>query len=283
MRYITLLIFGACLSLGGCTLRNSQVTACQAEKAQLLTTIRTQRDTTRSLQNQVASLESRLDQSEKELARAGTGARLSSVPTGAGDPPRSAPSPTPAPSTIRSEGLPWRSPGSKTEQDPPPRDNRRGGINGSGGTSLLALARRDRRVEYDASAHAAKINVPLAFEDKSATISAEGKRQLDDLARLLKSDDARELRVMVAGYAAGKPPAAGANDGDERFTSARQLGTARAQAVADYLDRHGIAQERLAVSGSGTRSDGASSGVQVYLLEADTPAVAWPADKTIRR
>src|SRR5205823_8293072 len=120
----------------------------------------------------------------------------------------------------------------------------RGEINrGAGGTTLLALARRDRRVEYNAAAHAARMDVSVAFEGKSATLTAEGKRQLDDLARLLKSDDARELRVMVAGFAAGKPPDTDAKDGGERFASARQLGTARAQAVADYLDRHGIAQE----------------------------------------
>src|SRR5689334_25227116 len=91
MRYISLFAAGVVICFGGCTLRNSQVTACQTEKEQLLTTIRTQRDTTRSLQNQVASLESRLVKSEKELARGGTGTRLSSVPSGAGDTPRSIP------------------------------------------------------------------------------------------------------------------------------------------------------------------------------------------------
>src|SRR5437762_2441611 len=224
MRYVTFFLAVVSVSFAGCTLRNAQVTACQAEKDQLLTTIRTQRDTTRSLQTQVASLESRLDQAEKELARTSTGTRLSSVPSGSGDPPRSMPvsapsaSSAPAQPPIRSEGLPWRSPASKTEQDPPPRDLRRGGINsGSADASLLALARRDRRVQYNAEAHAARLDVPVSFEDKSATLTAEGKRQLDDLARLLKSDDARELRVMVAGFAAGKPPAAGSKDGDERF------------------------------------------------------------------
>src|SRR6476620_3089457 len=144
MRYATIFIAGFLVSLGGCTLRNSQLTTCQAEKEQLLTTIRTQRDTSRTLQTQVASLESRLDQAEKELARSSTGTRLSSVPSGASDPPRSIPVSVPAQPPIRSEGLPWRSPGSKTEQDPPPRDLRRGGINsGSQDASLLALARRD--------------------------------------------------------------------------------------------------------------------------------------------
>src|SRR4051812_12460280 len=170
MRYITLFVAGVALSFGGCALRNSQVTACQAEKEQLLTTIRTQRDTSRALQTQVASLESRLDQAEKELARKGTGTRLSSVPSGVGDPPRSTPVSAPSGSSTNhsspsqppirsSEGLPWRSPGSKTEQDPPARDLRRGGINsGSSNTSLVALARRDRRVQYNADAHAARLD-----------------------------------------------------------------------------------------------------------------------------
>jgi outer membrane protein OmpA-like peptidoglycan-associated protein len=285
MRYVLFFFAGVAVLFGGCTLRNSQLTSCQAEKEQLLTTIRTQRDTSRALQTQVASLESRLDQAEKELARSSTGTRLSSVPSGAGNPPRAISNSMPTQPPIRSDGLPWRSPGGKVEQDPPPRDNRRGGINtGSGRTTLVALARRDRRVDYNAAAHAARVDMSIAFEDKSATLTADGKRQVDDLARLLKSDDARELRVMVAGFAAGKPPAGDAADSDQRFTSARQLGTARAQAVADYLDRHGIAQERLAVSGAGVPTEGAASGVQVYLLEADAPAVAWwPEDRAIRR
>ena len=101
MRYVTFLIAGIFVCLGGCTLRNSQLTTCQAEKEQLLTTIRTQRDTSRTLQTQVASLESRLDQAEKELARTSTGTRLSSVPSSASDTPRTVPSAPSTPSTIR--------------------------------------------------------------------------------------------------------------------------------------------------------------------------------------
>src|SRR5438552_13069288 len=109
MRYITVFIAGSLILFGGCTLRNSQLTTCQAEKEQLLTTIRTQRDTSRGLQTQVASLESRLDQAEKELARSSTGTRLSSVPGRASDPPTSSP-PSSSPPSLKSDGLPWRSP-----------------------------------------------------------------------------------------------------------------------------------------------------------------------------
>jgi outer membrane protein OmpA-like peptidoglycan-associated protein len=157
----------------------------------------------------------------------------------------------------------------------------------------LALARRDRRIQYDAAAHAAKIDLSISFDEKTATLTAEGKRQLDELARLLKSDEARELRVMVAGFSAGRPSTTTPKeDGDGRFASARQLGTARAQAVADYLDRHGIAQERLGVSGTGTRGPQVggdankltASGVQVYLLESDAAVVGWgPTSQPLRR
>jgi outer membrane protein OmpA-like peptidoglycan-associated protein len=271
-------ILGFLVAIAGCSAPNSQLTTCQAEKEQLLTTIRTQRDTTRALHEQVASLESRLDQAEKELARTGNGTRLSSRPTE-------------TPPTAGSESLPWRSPAKET----PVSDSRRTSNTkaSSHDSSLLALARRDRRIQYDTTARAAKVDLPISFEEKTATLTAEGKRQLDELARLLRSDEARELRVMVAGFSAGRPSTtAPALEGEERFASARQLGTARAQAVADYLDRHGIAQERLGVSGTGARAPQvsgdanklAASGVQVYLLESDAPVVGWgPTSQPLRR
>src|SRR5258705_6464161 len=95
-------------AMTGCASHNNQLATCQAEKEQLLTTIRSQRDTTRALHEQVASLETRLDQAEKELARPGGSTRISSRPTE-----------TP-PSAVPSEPLPSRSPPGKTEPMPPP-------------------------------------------------------------------------------------------------------------------------------------------------------------------
>jgi outer membrane protein OmpA-like peptidoglycan-associated protein len=209
------------------------------------------------------------------LARGGSPTRLSSRPSE-------------TPPAARSENLPWRVPETKGKTESPTKTNMRtSGIrSASSDASLLALARRDRRLHYDATSHAARIDLPVAFDDKSATITGEGKRQLDDLARLLKTDDARDFRVMVAGSSAGRPSTTAAQDeSSERFASARQLGTARAQAVADYLDRHGIAQERLAVSGTGARETAnGGSGVQIYLLESDAPVVGWsPPTQAIRR
>jgi outer membrane protein OmpA-like peptidoglycan-associated protein len=152
---------------------------------------------------------------------------------------------------------------------------------------LSQLAASDKRLKLDSQARVAELDVPVTFEDNSANLSAEAKRQLDDVAKLLKAKDAADLKVLVSGFAEGRPP----KSGEGAFTSARQLAAARAQAVADYLDRHGIAEERLAVTGSGSRvaagggaSKAAASGVQIMLAERDAPLVGWgTSGGTIRR
>ena len=270
--------------VAGCSGTNKQLAAVQEDKEQLLATIREQRETNRALHGQVASLETRLDQAEKEIASRGGGTRVSSRPE---------PSPP-----VKTESLPWRSPvDSKAPSSAKPAGRLptdSGGrasskLPASTAVSLAALAGRDRRLQYDPQSHAARFDTPIAFDGNTAALSAEGKRQLDEVARFLKSEPARELRIMVAGYAAGRPSStAPLADGESRPTSARQLGAARAQAVADYLDRHGIAQERLAITGAGSRgvqNDLAtnSGGVQIYLLEPETTVVGWEPPETMRR
>jgi outer membrane protein OmpA-like peptidoglycan-associated protein len=124
----------------------------------------------------------------------------------------------------------------------------------------VSLARRDSRVQYDPKSQSARVDVPIAFSDKTATLTAEDKLKLDELAKLLKSTEARELRVMVASSAA-----------------------ARAQAVTDYLDRHGIAEERLAVSTGGKGTSASGSGVEFYLVQSDVTVVGWEPPPTVRR
>src|SRR6478672_10713012 len=104
----TKLIVGAfaIAAIVGCTGSGSKLATCQVEKEQLLTTIRSQRDTARAQNEKLASVESRLDQAEKELARSGgSGTRLSSVP------PRATDSGT----SVKSNSLPWRSPSGSVE------------------------------------------------------------------------------------------------------------------------------------------------------------------------
>ena len=258
----------------GCSGPNAQLTACQQDKDQLLATIREQRDANRAMHEQVASLENRLDQSEKEIARLGQpGTRLSSRP-------------------VEESKLPWRGGGAKVEAgrregEAPAEPSVGLEVAGRKSNSLAALAARDQRLKLDAKTGVASLDLDVPFEGETANLTAEARRRLDDVAKLLKAKEAKDLRVLVSGYAEGRPPKSGEN----AFTSARQLGAARAQAVADYLDRHGIAEERLGVSGVGSRlaadagaTSRGSSGVQILLAEPETPLVGWGgADLPLRR
>jgi outer membrane protein OmpA-like peptidoglycan-associated protein len=247
-------------ALVGCTTSSSKLATIQAEKEQLLTTIRSQRDTARALNEKLASVEGRLDQAEKELARSGgTGTRLSSVPARPNESSASASS---------SGSLPWRSPAANNDTQPSPDKNSpRSGSTSSPAKSrgsLVALAKRDNRVRYDSTARAAEIHAPVQFDDKSATISAAGKRQLDEVAKLLRTDEARDLPIVVAA-----PDAA------------------RAKAVADYLDSHGIPEDRLAVSTAARRGAAPNStttgGVQVFVLDSEAAVADWGTKTGLRR
>jgi outer membrane protein OmpA-like peptidoglycan-associated protein len=261
----------------GCSGPSASLSQCQSEKEQLLATIRDQREANRQMHDRVAALEARLDESEKELARAGQpAARLSkSAPAGntnvtVGNALRGVPSTTRlVPSASGDAKLAWMSPGAASQP-----------------SSLAALAAKDNRVAIDRSQGVAHLNLPIKFADNSAALSAEAKQQLDDVARLLKSKEAADLKVLVSGFAEGRPP----KTGEGAFGSARELAAARAQAVADYLDRHGIAEERLAVSGAGSRvsaeggaSRSAASGVQILVAERDAPLIGWGTSGTTLR
>ena len=75
------LLLVAALLLAGCaSAPNEQLLSCQKDKEQLLAAISQQRDANRAMHEQVASLESRLDQAEKQLAQGPSGTRLSTRP-----------------------------------------------------------------------------------------------------------------------------------------------------------------------------------------------------------
>ena len=88
---------------------------------------------------------------------------------------------------------------------------------------------------------------------------------------------------MVSGFAVGRPKSSSptnSRSNDEKFASARQLAAARAQAVADYLDRHGMAQERIGVSSIGAaRSPDSSDNLErLYGVGGCADHVRRPSD-----
>jgi outer membrane protein OmpA-like peptidoglycan-associated protein len=276
------LIAAACAC--GCSGPNAQIARCQTEKQELLAVIEQEKIRTKAVEERALALESRLDQSEKQLASlVRPGSRFgddetrtaSSKPARPLDPPRST-EPVREPKTTDKNGTNPRSTLREMKLQAPE--------GGSGGrdSRLAELAERDPRVEYNASLGTARLAIDVPFGEGNAELSAAGRKKLDEVASWLRSPQTADLRVLVAGVSSGmtKPPAGAEGT---RFANDRQLAAARALAVADYLDAHGIKDDRLAVVGSGGKgavSSAARPGaIEILLSEPETPvAGVWPAD-----
>jgi len=268
-------IFGLLIALSGCASPNAQVRRVQEEKEQLKATIRAQREQNRTLQTQVAALETRLDEAETQLAggKPRTVAQNSSsatVTTSLAANTRARPKPQPA-----EESLPWRPHRGMTPTN----------------TVLPAvaqLARQDERITVDAETGAGIWSPGVTFEPNTAALTPTGRQQLQELARVLHKQPASKFRVLVATSA----ERTGSRSRDAAAKSGRQLATSRAQSVADYLDGHGIAEDRLAIASTGVRkhnrdqhglpADGVED-VRIYLVDPEQPVLGWLQADTIRR
>lgn len=306
---VFLLAISAALSLTlGCAGPSAQVSQIQSEKQELISTVKAQKEEKEALQQRAASLESRLDQSEKEIVRLtgrksnwDEGTRSAStknlpLPLGKGR-GEGLTAPKEDEKEPATEKLPWRSPaGIRSSSVPkpsttPPKEPAKAGNTTRASTkvnpSLRSLAQRDSRLQYDAATDTARYQLDISFEDNAAGLTAEGRKRLDDLASWLKAEQIKELRVLVSGFSTGmKKPKAG--DDKPRFANDRQLGAARAGAVADYLDRHGITADRLVIVGTGgpqgPLEETSGSPVQIHLAEASAPVLGLvPKPPALRR
>jgi outer membrane protein OmpA-like peptidoglycan-associated protein len=256
--------------IAGCGGPNAQVRRIQSEKDELLATIRQQRDANRTLQTEVASLEQRLDEAETVLA---------------GGKPRTQLSRAPAASTVSASA--------STAQRQPPEDAlpwrpHRGTSQPAASVStLVQLSRQDDRVQIDPETGAGVWTERIEFNGNTAALTPESRSQLAELAKLLQRSPAKQFRVLVATAAertGSRAPAAAAKSG-------RQLATSRAQSVADYLDRHGIAEERLAIASTGVKKlpveehgpTASSEDVKVFLVDPEQPVLGWLHSATLRR
>jgi len=271
----------------GCSGPGAQISRCQQEKDELLAAIKSERSKSQDLAERSQALEARLDQSEKQVAMlTGNGntrwaqnnppSRSSTSESASGVPSRTASS-----STLASDGeLKWKAgkgastaPGVK--KDALVLSGPRGSsqvVSEPSGSELAQLARLDRRLQYDPQSGMAKFKASVAFEGNQTALTESSRHQLNELSQFLKNGDKNNLRIMVV----GKP-----NGAEGTKTKARELGLARAQAVADYLDRHGIASERLAVTGVGmgkaVSPDAAAleSPVEIFLVEPGASIAGW--------
>ena len=152
----------------------------------------------------------------------------------------------------------------------------------------LKCPKEDERIVVDPETGAGVWNAGVTFEPNKAALTPAGRQQLQDLAKVLHKSPASKFRVLVATSA----ERTGSRSREAAAKSGRQLATSRAQSVADYLDGHGIAEDRLAIASTGVRkstrdqhglpADGADD-VKIYLVDPEQPVLGWLSPETIRR
>jgi outer membrane protein OmpA-like peptidoglycan-associated protein len=266
---------GLCCLAGCASTPIEQVRRVQDEKEQLLAKLRIERDQNHALKTQVASLEQRLGDAETQIA-GGPARKLSQRnPSDTVTTPLAGNTRAVKPQKSAEEPLAWRAHRGATPVN-------------TALPSIAQLSRLDDRVVVDSETGAGVWSPGVTFEPNSAALTPAGRQQLQDLAKVLHKQPGSKFRVLVATSA----ERTGSRSRDAITKSGRNLATSRAQSVADYLDGHGIAEDRLAISSTGVRkyhreqhglpNDGTDE-VKIYLMDPEQPVLGWLQPDTIRR
>jgi len=148
---------------------------------------------------------------------------------------------------------------------------------------LVALSDRYPSLHFDPRTGISKLDTDVLFDVGEANLKPEGMNMLDELAEVLASPEASQLRVMVVGHTDDR--SVGKKDTREKFPSNWHLSTGRALSVAEHMQRLGIPDERMGIAGFGehqpvspnTTADSRRKNrrVEIFVMGPDTPVVGW--------
>ncbi len=151
-------------------------------------------------------------------------------------------------------------------------------------TSRLAeIARQHPGLKFDPLTGISKLDTDILFDSGQAQLKPGAEKMLRELVRVLKSPQAADLKIMVAGHTdnqrIAKKPAR------EKFPNNFHLSTARALAVADRMNRLGLPEQRIGVAGFGPHQPIAPNAsprdrqknrrVEIFVMNYDVPVVGW--------
>jgi outer membrane protein OmpA-like peptidoglycan-associated protein len=155
---------------------------------------------------------------------------------------------------------------------------------------FVQLSQQHDGLEFDPQTATSTFDTDVLFENGKLDIRSDARPLLDEFANLLKSPEARELRVMVVGHTDEGPSAKSTSNA--RFTDSRRQASARALAVAEYLQSRGVREEQLAVTAFGKHQPDVASPaaderqrdhrVEIFVTGPHTPIVGWTESATDR-
>jgi chemotaxis protein MotB len=148
---------------------------------------------------------------------------------------------------------------------------------------LADLSRKFDWLVFDPETGASKFDTDVLFESGQTELRPDARKVLDQLAQLLMSPEASELRIMVVGHADDR--AIARKPVRENYPDNWRLSTARALEVAKYLQKVGVSDRQIAVAGYGSHQPIAPNTsaaerhlnrrVEIFVMGPETPVVGW--------
>ncbi|HWB08850.1 MAG TPA: OmpA family protein [Pirellulales bacterium] len=153
---------------------------------------------------------------------------------------------------------------------------------------LGQLSRQHPGLKFDPQTGASRFDADFLFDSGKAEIRAEAEPMLDEFADLLKSPEARELRVTVVGHTDNRR--IGKRETRDPYPDNWHLATARALAVLEFLQSRGVREDQLGVTAFGEHQPIASNPsaadrqgnrrVEIFVTGPNTPIVGWTETTT---
>lgn len=148
---------------------------------------------------------------------------------------------------------------------------------------LIALSDRYPSLHFDPRTGISKLDTDVLFDAGDASLKPGGTELLDEIAEVLSSPEASQLRVMVVGHTDDRR--VGKKETRESFPSNWHLSTGRALAVAERMKDLGIPDERMGIAGFGEHQPVAPNTtaesrrknrrVEIFVMGPETPVVGW--------
>jgi chemotaxis protein MotB len=148
---------------------------------------------------------------------------------------------------------------------------------------LSDLSKRYPSLHFDPATGVSKLDTDVLFDLGQADLKPAAQAMLGELAHVLQTPEAAELKVMVVGHTDNQRVVERSTR--ERYPNNFHLSTARALAVADHLRRQGLSERRMGVGGFGPHQPVASNGssaerqknrrVEIFVMAPEVPVVGW--------
>ncbi len=148
---------------------------------------------------------------------------------------------------------------------------------------LAEVAEAYPHLKFDPNTGIAKVDVDILFEKGQDEIKPAARRFLKEMASVLKADEAKGLRLFVAGHTDDQ--AVGRRESLERHSTNFQLSSSRALAVARQLELFGVDTHRIGVAGFGAHQPVAPNSseknryknrrVEIFVMAPNVPVVGW--------